>query len=224
MKMKKLLSIGALALTITTCTSMSAFAAETAGSTSRNQAAKEIAMNAYVGRKVVNKLDITVNTPVKNYAKQSLLDEGVECVNTGISDHKVRVQVTNTIQDGYNKGYGFKKIFDSLVTINDSGVDITTDDTFNAAKTAMENMLAEFKNAYYNGKLDDVINKYFKVEALNGKLTYGKNSNNRLVVTLERNGQVILQVSSEHVYSLEKEIRENIKSWADLNEYFNKIK
>lgn len=223
MKMKKILSIGALALTITTCTSMSAFAAETAGSTSRNEAAKEIAMNAYKGEKVVNNLNITVNTSVNSYAKQPLIDIVIGCVNEKITNKDVQKDVADTIQKGYEKGKGFKAIFDSLVTIN-KGNDITTNDTFDAAKDAMEDILVEFEDANDAGTLDKTINKYFKVEALNGTLTYGKNSNDKLVVTLERNGQVILQVSSENVYALEKEIRENIHNWSDLKAYFNKVK
>ena len=90
----------------------------------------------------------------------------------------------------------------------------------------MEDMLYEFEKAYDQGDLENTIDTYFNVKALtsNGKLYYGKNSNNRLVVTLEKDGQVILQVSSENVYALEKEIRENIHNWSDLKAYFNKVK
>ena len=225
MKMKKLLSIGALVLAINTCTSISAFAAESVGN--RNKAAKEIAMNAYTGREMVNNSNITVNTPVKNYVKQPLVDKIIDCINKGISDENTKQKVVQAIESGYENGKGFKDIFNSLVEINnDKNTDITTDETFKVAKKAMEDMLYEFEKAYDQGDLENTIDTYFNVKALtsNGKLYYGKNSNNRLVVTLEKDGQVILQVSSENVYSLQKEIENNIHSWADLKEYYNKIK
>ncbi|MDO5517454.1 MAG: hypothetical protein Q4F66_07850, partial [Clostridium sp.] len=184
MKIKKILSIGALALTITTCTSMSIFAAEYAGTTTRNQAAKEIAINAYFGGEIVNNLGITVKTPVKSYVKQPLITKITDCVKNGITDTAVKEKVAKTIQDGYDNGDGFKKILDSIVSINDeAGIDITTDETFNAAKTAMEDMLKEFDTEYHKGKLDTTITKYFKVKELGAELSYGKNSNDRLVVS-----------------------------------------
>ncbi|MDO5518252.1 MAG: hypothetical protein Q4F66_11905 [Clostridium sp.] len=224
MKIKKILSIGALALTITTCTSMSIFAAEYAGTTTRNQAAKEIAINAYFGGEIVNNLGITVKTPVKSYVQQSLITKIIDCVDEGIADKSVKERVIKIIQDGYDNGYGFDKILDSIIAVNnEADIDITTNETFGPAKSAMENMLKEFYNSYHDGKLDTTIKNYFKVKELGAELSYGKNSNDRLVVSLEKGGQIVLQVSSENVDALEKEIRENIHSWSDLNDYFNKV-
>lgn len=219
MKMRKLLSIGALALTITTCTSLSVFAAETSGN--RRGAVKQIAINAWKENTIVNNLDININTPVKQYAKQALVDEIINCVNNGIKDAGLKEQVKNIVQDGYNKGLGFKEIFEELVELDrQDNVDITTDESFKAAKESIYTMLTIFEKANKEDKLNSTINKYFNVKALNGTLTYGKNSNNRRVVTLERQGQVVLQISSEEIYELKNSLENNVNSWADLKKYF----
>lgn len=222
MKMKKILSICALAVTITSCASMSVFAAEYAGN--RKEAAKQIAIHAYKGDEVVKGLGITVDTPVKNYVKPVLVQKLIDTVNNGIADESVKNRVVDTIKKGYLEGSSVKEIFEELSFINaEDNIDITTDSTFKAAKQFMQNLLDEFVTANEKGILKTRINAYFKVDSLNGNLTFGKNAANRRVVTLEKNGQVILQVSSENVFNVKSELENNIKSWADLKDYFNKI-
>lgn len=219
MKMRKLLSIGALTLTLTTCTSMSAFAAEAVGN--RNEAAKSIAINAWKEKNIINNIDINANTAVNKYAKQALIDKVKSCVEGAIKDKALAEEVNNTIQTMYNNGAGAKDIFGALRVINDEK-DITNDATFEAAKASLEKMLDEFVAANKKGTLDSTIKQYFNVSKY-GTLEYGRNSNNRRVVTLKRGSSILLQVSSENVYNLQHELENRIHSWADLKDYFGKI-
>lgn len=219
MKMKKLLSIGALTLTLITCTSMSAFAAEAVGN--RNEAAKSIAINAWKEKNIINNIDINAKTAVNKYAKQTLIDKVKVCVEGAIEDKALAKKVNNTIQTMYDNGAGAKDIFEKLMDIN-AEKDITNDATFDAAKAALEDMLAEFVAANKKGTLDSTIKQYFNVSKY-GTLEYGRNSNNRRVVTLKRGSSILLQVSSENVYNLQHELENRIHSWADLKDYFGKI-
>ena len=219
MKMRKLLSIGALTLTLTTCTSMSAFAAEAVGN--RNEAAKSIAFNAWKEKNIINNIDINAKTAVNKYAKQTLIDKVKVCVEGAIEDTELAKEVNNTIQTMYDNGAGAKDIFEKLMDIN-AEKDITNDATFDAAKAALEDMLAEFVAANEKGTLDSTIKQYFNVSKY-GTLEYGRNSNNRRVVTLKRGSSILLQVSSENVYNLQHELENRIHSWADLKDYFGKI-
>ena len=221
MKMRKLLSIGALTLTLTTCTSMSAFAAEAVGN--RNEAAKSIAINAWKEKNIINNIDINANTAVNKYAKQALIDKVKSCVEGAIKDKALAEEVNNTIQTKYDNGAGAKDIFEALMDINaEKDKDITNDATFEAAKASLEKMLAEFVAANEKGTLDSTIKQYFNVSKY-GTLEYGRNSNNRRVVTLKRGSSILLQVSSENVYNLQDELENRIHSWADLKDYFGKI-
>lgn len=224
MKMKQLLSIGALTLTLVTCTSMSVFAAEAVGS--RNEAAKNVAINAWNEQNVINNVSINANTAVNKYATQALIDKVKACVETSIEDKALAKKVNDKIQEMYDSGKGAKKIFEALQDINQTqGTDITTDATFKAAKAALQDMLNEFvdANGKSNADLDKLIKTYFNVSPSYGRLEYGKNSNNRRVVTLKKGSKIVFQVSSENVYNLKDELENKINSWSDLKDYFGKI-
>lgn len=223
MKMKKLLSMGAITLTLVTCTSMSVFAAESVGN--RNEAAKKIAMNAWKGQKVINDVSIDADTAVNKYVNQALVDRVKACVSNSIEDKELAKKVNDTIQDMYKNGKGAKEIFEALQDINKTeGTDITTDATFNAAKAALQDMLNEFvdANGKSNSQLTSIIRTYFNVSPY-GTLEYGKNSNNRRVVTLKKGSKIVFQVNSENVYRLKDELENKINSWSDLKDYFGKI-
>ena len=223
MKMKKLLSMGAITLTLVTCTSMSVFAAESVGN--RNEAAKKIAMNAWKGQKVINDVSIDADTAVNKYVNQALVDRVKACVSNSIEDKELAKKVNDTIQDMYKNGKGAKEIFEALQDINQTqGTDITTDATFKAAKAALQDMLNEFvdANGKSNSQLTSIIRTYFNVSPY-GTLEYGKNSNNRRVVTLKKGSKIVFQVNSENVYSLKDELENKINSWSDLKDYFGKI-
>lgn len=223
MKMKQLLSIGALTLALVTCTSSNAFAYEFNGN--RNEAAKAVAIKAWKGQRIINDVSIDANTAVNKYAKQALIDKVKACVETSIQDKALADEVNKTIQNMYEDGKGAKEIFEALQEINQTkGSDITTDETFYVAKATLESMLNEFviANEKGNSDLDKLIKTYFNVSKY-GKLEYGKNSNNVRVITLTKGSKVVFQVSSEEVYDLKNGLENRINSWSDLKDYFGKI-
>lgn len=223
MKMKKLLSMGAITLTLVTCTSMSVFAAESVGN--RNESAKKVAMNAWKGQKVISDVSIDADTAVNKYINQALIDRVKACVSNSIENKELEKKVNDTIQDMYKNGKGAKEIFEALQDINQTeDTDITTDATFNTAKVALQDMLNEFvsANGKSNSELTSIIKTYFNVSSY-GTLEYGKNSNNRRVVTLKKGSKIVLQVNSENVYNLKDELENKINSWSDLKDYFRKI-
>lgn len=223
MKMKQLLSIGALTLTLVTCTSSNAFAYEFYGN--RNEAAKNVAIKAWKGENVINNVSINANTAVNKYAKQELINKVKDCVESSIEDKALAKEVNDKIQVMYKDGKGAKEIFEALQDINQTEGDITTDVTFDAAKATLESMLNEFviANEKGNSDLDKLIKTYFNVSKY-GKLEYGRNSNNARVVTLNKGSKVVFQVTSEEVYDLKNALENRINSWSDLNDYFGKIK
>ena len=223
MKMKQLLSIGALALTLVTCTSSNAFAYEFYGN--RNEAAKNVAMKAWKGQNVINNVSINADTAVKKYATQELINKVKACVESSIEDKALATKVNDKIQEMYDSGKGAKEIFEALQEINQTkGSDITTDETFYVAKAALQSMLNEFvdANGKSNADLDKLIKTYFNVSSY-GQLEYGRNSNNVRVITLTKGSKVVFQVSSEEVYDLKNGLENRINSWSDLKDYFGKI-
>ena len=201
---------------------MSVFAAESVGN--RNEAAKKVAMNAWKGQKVINDVSIDADTAVNKYVNQALVDRVKACVNNSIEDKELAKKVNDKIQDMYKNGKGAKEIFEALQDINQTEGDITTDATFDAAKAALQSMLNEFvdANGKSNAELSAMIKTYFNVSPY-GTLEYGKNSNNRRVVTLKKGSKIVFQVNSENVYSLKDELENKINSWSDLKDYFGKI-
>lgn len=211
MKMKKLLSIGALTLTLVTCTSISTFAAE--ASKNRDSAIEAIATNLLAGENVINDLNINSKTAVKKYAKEDLIIKINYYITESMKDKELAAKVTKTIEDNYKDGQNAEEIFESISSINN-------EDTFNAFKEAIKSIINEFEIANEESKLklDEKINSYFNVSRY-GKLEYGRNSKNRRVVTLKNNSKIILQISSENLYNLKSELKERFNSWEDINGY-----
>lgn len=223
MRKKKLLSMCALALAITASTSVSAFAVTTV----KGQQAKNTIVNAWKGEKVVSGLLININTPVKNYANKGLVDKIIASVKEGIADSNLQNKIAESIQNNYNDGKSFKELFEGLKEINDNkeNPDATTDKSFEAGKNALIAIQLELLAAADKGqeKLNEVASKYFNFEKNNTKLTVGKNIAGELVVSLENTRGIILaQVTESDIQELKDAIaRREIKTWADINKYYN---
>lgn len=217
MRKKKLLSMCALALAITASTSVSAFAVTTV----KGQQAKNTIVNAWKGEKVVSGLLININTPVKNYANEGLVDKIIA------ADSNLQNKIAESIQNNYNDGKSFKELFEGLKEINDNkeNPDATTDKSFEAGKNALIAIQLELLAAADKGqeKLNEVASKYFNFEKNNTKLTVGKNIAGELVVSLENTRGIILaQVTESDIQELKDAIaRREIKTWADINKYYN---
>ena len=199
MNTKKLMSICAMTLAITCCTSISTFAAEQAtDNKNRNEVMGNIAINFYNGGQVVNNLPVYSNkTPISAYFTQTLIDE---------------VKGKNIAPFDENKSA--KENFGTLMS---DGDEYTSKEKLKEIKSFVNEKLDEFIKADKAGNLDTTVKKYLKADSY-GRLTTGKNMDGKSVVSLlDRSGNVILQISSENVYSVKNELK-NVSSWGQLKD------
>lgn len=195
MNMKKLMSIGAMSLAITCCTSITTFAAENVGD--RKVAVSKIASNFYKGEKVINNLNITISTPIKDYATTELISE--------IKDLNIAK---------FNVNLGIKENLEILM--EDRG-DLTTDDNLIKIKNFINEKLEDFIEASNNGELDTIVKQYINVGKY-GVLTTGKNMEGKTTVSLQNtSGSILLQVNSDDV-SEAKDKLTGVNSWSELKE------
>lgn len=197
MNMKKLMSICAMSLAITCCTSISTFAAEKAtDNKNRNEVIGSIAVNFYKGGQVVNNLPIySDKTPISAYFTKTLIDE---------------VKGKNIAP--FDESKSAKENFGILMSEKNK---YTSDENLKAIKSFVDEKLDEFIEADKAGNLDGVVKKYLKADSY-GRLTTGKNMDGKSVVSLlDRSGNVILQISSENVYSVKNELK-GVNSWTGL--------
>ena len=219
MKMKKLISIGALVLTITTCTSVNAFAST---STSiKHEALQSFIKNGLDGENefIFNRLNINAHTPIGNYLTDNFISEANEI----LKDYEVKIESN----DNYYKVQ--KKIALKIRTLNEE----QKTKALGEIKTFLNTKLDSFLNLN-DSDLKSKVNDYFKASSY-GTLTVGRNSNNNRTVTLEdKNGNVLIQVNSSHVYRAKAkldsvntygELKKLILSYyPDAKDYFDKIK
>lgn len=196
MNMKKLMSIGAMSLAITCCTSITTFAAENVGN--RKVAVSKIASNFYKEGKVVNKVNITITTPIKDYATPKLIED---------------IKGLNISEFNIDKG-----IKENLKTLMEDRGDLTTDDNLIKIKNFINARLEEFIDASNDGELDTIVKKYIKVENY-GVLTTGKNMEGKTTVSLEdKSGKILLQVNSDEVNELKANLI-GVNSWSQLKDF-----
>lgn len=195
MNMKKLMSICAMSLAITCCTSITIFAAENVGD--RKAAVSNIATNFYKGEKVINNVNITISTPIKDYATKDLIDE---IKDLGIAEFNVNV--------------GIKENYAKLM--EDRG-DLTTNPNLQKVKDFINGKLEEFIDASNDGTLAATVKKYIKVQQY-GVLTTGKNMEGKVTVSLEdKSGNILLQVNSDEVNEVKDKLT-GVDSWGELND------
>lgn len=195
MNMKKLMSIGAMTLAITCCTSITTFAAENVGE--RKVAVSKIASKFYKGEKVINNVNITISTPIKDYATTKLTDE--------IKDLNIAE---------FNVNVGIKENLEKIIANKGN---ITTDPNLQKVKDFINEKLEEFIDASNDGTLAATVKEYIKVEKY-GVLTTGKNMDGKVTVSLEdKSGNILLQVNSDDVKEVKGKLAE-VNSWSELKE------
>ena len=91
MKMRKLLSIGALTLAIVSCTTIGASAAEVSGKENKRQAMRDMVTNVLEDGKVFYNADVKATTPVGDY----LTDKFIEETNAFLEDNNLNVYFEN---------------------------------------------------------------------------------------------------------------------------------
>ena len=189
MKMKKLLSMGALALVIASSTSVASFAAVNKSTLTNDQAqVLTIMINALGDNKNANANNIVDTTKVKEYAQNH---EGA-----------------NKLADSLGLyGTGSEKVNDNAYeTLNYIVDEYQTKDQFDQFKDQV-NKVADNILAYdENTKEMDRVNQEEKVQSLlkdkDYTISFGKNSNGVTSISVEKSGNVVLQVSKDEVETL----------------------
>ena len=234
MKMKKLLSIGALTLAIATCTTIGASAADVAGRDNKRQAMQSIVTNGLNGGKVFNDISISAQTKVGNYLTDTFINE----TNEFLENNKLNVYfdennnlVTWKIEENDNLYVVQKNIVKTLRILNKE----QKDEAVYSIKKYLLSKLEQFENASSesNAELVETINKYFKTTKY-GTLTVGINSDNAKTVTLVKSGKIVAQVNTNNVYKVADKLNsietyEDLKKlileyYPDAEKYLNNIK
>lgn len=234
MKMKKLLSIGALTLAIATCTTIGASAADVAGRDNKRQAMQSIVTNGLNGEEVFNDISISAKTEVGNYLTDTFINETNEFLknnelNTYLDENNNLV--TWKIEETDNLYVVQKNIVKTLRILNKE----QKDEAVYSIKKYLLSKLEQFENASSesNAKLVETINKYFKTTK-NETLTVGINSDNAKTVTLVKSGKIVAQVNTSNVYKVADKLNsietyEDLKNlileyYPDAENYLNNIK
>lgn len=234
MKMKKLLSIGALTLAIATCTTIGASAADVAVRDNKRQAMQSIVTNGLNGEEVFNDISISAKTEVGNYLTDTFINETNEFLknnelNTYLDENNNLV--TWKIEETDNLYVVQKNIVKTLRILNKE----QKDEAVYSIKKYLLSKLEQFENASSesNAKLVETINKYFKTTK-NETLTVGINSDNAKTVTLVKSGKIVAQVNTSNVYKVADKLNsietyEDLKNlileyYPDAENYLNNIK
>jgi hypothetical protein len=216
MKMKKLLSIGALTLAIATCTTIGASAADVAGRDNKRQAMQSIVTKGLDGGRVFNDIPISAQTEVGDYLTDAFINE----TNEFLENNKLNVyfdeaenkEVSWKIEKDDNLYVVQKNIVKTLRTLNKE----EKDEAVYYIKKYLLSKLEQFENASSesNAKLVETINKYFKTTKY-GTLTVGINRDNAKTVTLVKSGKIVAQVNTNNVYKVADKLN-SIKNYDDL--------
>ncbi|MBN1060014.1 hypothetical protein FC764_11465 [Clostridium botulinum] len=215
MKIKKLMSICAMSLAVVCCTSVTTFAAQ--NSDARSDAAKKVTMNFWKEGYVIDGINININTPIKNYVTEDLLDF---IKDLEIADFDTSKGIKENLE----------KISEKQAELKEAGkLDelIKNEENLMKIKDFVKDMLADYEDAA-NGDLKDKNGKIislaecikydFNVDAY-GNLTVGKNMNGKTTATLEdKRGNILFQVNSENIYNMKSELS-GINSWSELKDW-----
>ncbi|GEA29998.1 hypothetical protein [Clostridium diolis] len=212
MKMKKLLSMGALGLVVATSTSIGAFAAERPSDETVKDDMKTLFKS--------NTSPLTYNVN-KNTKIASVID---------LTEFK-------KVVDEYKGAEDYSKLNDALDLIEDDDTLVTVGlkmfDKFSEAELdeiiSEVNKVADRLKEIENGTNTDNVNRIdFQndmkkvIKNTNGlKLVFGKNKDGKATASVMQGYQIILQLNSGNVYTLNDFVNDNTGNLAD---YAHKIK
>ena len=233
MKMRKLLSIGALTLAVVSCTSIGASATEVAGQANKKQAMQAMVTNGLNGGNPFNAVPINAKTSVGNYLTADFIKE----VNTELQDKGLNKYTENGQEKTWevNPKDNYYAIQKNIAkTIRSLDVE-KRNQALKDIKDYLQKKLKDFEDA--SSKSDEAlkgeVTKYLIVPS-GSTLTVGSNSDNLRVVSLEKNGKIIAQINSGNVYKAAEKLDsvenyEQLKSlimtyYPDAEKYFNSIK
>lgn len=216
MKMKKLLSIGALSLTLVSCISIGASAAEVVGVNNKENAMESIVKNGLNSKKVFYGVEITADTKVGSYLTTNFIDETNKfLVDKDLNvyfDAEKNVDVEWKIEKSDTITSILVKVAKTLKSLDK--------DAKNAAvveiKDYLLGKLSEFEDASQksNNELISKINEYFNTKRY-GELTVGTNMDNAKTVTLEKNNKILAQVNTNNVYKVADKL-ESVNNYDEL--------
>lgn len=204
MKKNRLLSLGAIALTIACFTPVSASAAEynkTPGQA--KDAILEMAENAYKGGKVINGLDITVDTPVSDYATGNLTTE-----------------MDKLAADLGLEGFDYSKgLYVNFLTAKAQSTTLTTNDgKLETIKEYINGKLDGFKDANEKNKGYDYVKNYINVSQY-GYIVSGINGEGKPSLALfDKKGQLLGILSNDEVEKAQNQLNK-VKSWDQLRSF-----
>lgn len=203
MKKNRLLSLGAIALTIVCFTPISASAAES-NKTARQakDAMIEMAKNAYKGEKVINGLDITSKTPIKDYATVNLTNEMDElATELGLTGFD------------YNNG-----LYNNFLTAKAQLSTLTENEKLEIIKEYVNGKLNGFKDANTKGEGAEYVKKYINVSKY-GYIVSGVNGNNEPALALySKKAQLLGILSNSEVEKVQNQLQ-RVNSWEQLNNF-----
>ena len=218
MKMKKLLSIGALTLTLISCISIGASAAEVVGGQNKRDAMEAVVTKGLNGGQVLYGVNIKASTQVGNYLTTGFIDE----TNKFLADNDLNVYFD--AEENANVEWQIKST-DTLYTIQKNIVKTLKSldkDKKDAAVVEIKDYLLgklnEFKDASQasDAELVSKINEYFKVSKY-GALTVGTNMDNAKTVSLVKNNKILAQVNTNNVYKVADKL-EAVNSYDELKD------
>lgn len=213
MKMRKLLSIGALTLAIVSCTTIGASAAEVYGKENKRQAMRDMVTNVLDDGKVFYNADVKATTPVGDY----LTDKFIEETNAFLEDNNLNVYFENeSVTWSITKDDNLYAIQKNIVKTLKSLDKEAKDTAVYSIKKYLLSKLEEFEAASKGSddQLKEIINEYFNTEKY-GVLTVGRNMDNAKTVTLTKNGKIVAQVNTNNVYKVVDKLNE-VKNYDDL--------
>lgn len=215
MKMRKLLSIGALTLAVVSCTSIGASAAEVAGPNNKKQAMQAMVQKGLDGGNVFDAVSINAKTSVGKYLTATFIREiNEELEKKELNKYTENGQETWEVKPTDNYYAIEKNIAKTIRSLDEE----KRNKALNDIKNFLKEKLDEFKEASLDSDkaLKDKVEEYLIVPS-GSTLTVGKNSDKLRVVSLENknNGKIIAQINSGNVYKAAEKL-DSVKDYDQL--------
>lgn len=194
MKVKKLLSIGAIGLTVAFCTSVGVFAASNVLSAEQKAVVKGIIKSYSAGISPINNLNVNKNTKI------------ADIINSDSEYYKEIEQQLNSYEEGSNitdaiKDVTIGEVLDSSLiyaSLNEENFEAYKAMTKDVANQLIEIGKAtdEATRAIKEQKASEMINSTY------GTVKFGKNSEGRTTLSLEKDNKIILQINTANAEKL----------------------
>lgn len=194
MKVKKLLSIGAIGLTVAFCTSVGVFATSNVLSAQQKEVVKGIIKSYSAGVSPINNLNVNKNTKIG------------DIINSDSEYYKEIEEQLNSYEEGSNitdviKDVSIGEILDS--TLIYASLNKENFEAYKAMTNDVTNQLIEI------GKTTDEATRAIKeqkasemINSTYGTVKFGKNSEGRTTLSLEKDNKIILQINTANAEKL----------------------